>query len=149
MTYQKKFVLLYLVSAAFIIMANYGAHAQEVIPDHKLKTNISSLNNSLESIMQLQPKRFQYNTRQYPHLQLPGGGSYGFISEEFQQVLPHLVRNEVKFYNNGKNSQQTALIPSIELEKLVPVLVGAIQEQQAMIQQLQEELATLKQTLAP
>ena len=149
MTFQKKFVLLYLAAAAFIVLANYGAHAQQVIPDYKLKTNVSSLNNSLEYIMQLQPKRFQYNTRQYQHLKLPSGGSYGFISEEFQEVLPHLVSNEVKFYNTGKNSQQIARIPAIEMEKLVPVLVGAIQEQQAMIQKLQEELAALKQNMAP
>jgi hypothetical protein len=149
MTFQKRFVLFYLVASSFIIMANYAAHAQEVIPDYKLKNNVSSLNNSLEYVMQLQPKRFQYNTRQYPHLKLPAGGSYGFISEEFKQVFPHLVSNEVKIYHSGKNSQQTALIPAVDMEKLVPVLVGAIQEQQAMIQKLQEELAALKQSMAP
>jgi len=149
MTFQKKYVLVYLVVAAFIIIANYGAHAQQVIPDYKLKTNISALNNSLEYIVQLQPKRFEYNTQQFRHLQLPAGGAYGFISEEFKQVMPNLVKNEVKFYNTGKNSQAAAVIPMVEMEKLVPLLVGAIQEQQAMIQQLQEELASLKQNMAP
>lgn len=149
MSFQKKFVLFYLVAAAFVIIANYGAHAQEFIPDHKLKTNVSALNNSLAYVVQLQPKRFQYNTQQYQHLKLPNGGTYGFMAEEFRQVLPHLVKNQVKLYNAGKNSQATAVIPAIEMENLVPLLVGAIQEQQAMIKQLQEELAALKQQITP
>lgn len=149
MSFQKKYLTFYLVIGAFIILANYAAHAQEVVSDYKLKTNVSSINNSLEYISQLQPKRFEYNNHRYQHLKLPKGGSYGFISEEFRQVLPHLVKHEVKSYTTGKYTQREALIPTIEMEKLVPLLVGAIQEQQSMIQKLQEELAALKEQLQP
>jgi hypothetical protein len=35
------------------------------------------------------------------------------------------------------------------MEKLIPVLVGAIQEQQAMILKLQEEISSLKEQMQP
>jgi hypothetical protein len=149
MNYQKKVVACYFVVAAIIVLANYRAHAQEVLSDYKIKTNISSINNSLEYISQLQPKRFEYNTNYYQHLKLPAGKYYGFMTDDFRKVMPHLVRHEVRMYPTGKNSSRTALLPTIEMEKLIPVLVGAIQEQQAMILKLQEEISSLKEQMQP
>ena len=149
MSFQKKYLTLYLIFGAFVILCNYAAHAQHVIPDHKIKTNVSTLNNSLEYISQLEPKRFEYNTHLYKHLKLPTGKFYGFLSEDFQRVMPHLVSHEVKLFSTGKNSQQTAYIPTVDMEKLIPVLVGAIKEQQNMIQQLQAEIMALKEQMQP
>jgi hypothetical protein len=66
MTIQKKVVLCYFSVAFLFILAHFGATAQTVIPDEKIKTNVSSLNNSLETLLQLQPKRFEYNTYALP-----------------------------------------------------------------------------------
>jgi hypothetical protein len=70
-----------------------------------------------------------------------------FLTEEFKKVLPHLVWHRSKSYTTGKNSSRAALLPEIDLERLVPVLVAAIQEQQQLINQLQEEMAEMKKQM--
>ena len=144
MSFQMRFVAYYFVAALALILVHHSTSAQQVLPDTKIKTNISSLYNSIDQIKQLQPKRFEYNTVAFSNLNLPSGKYYGFLAEEFGQVFPHMIRRESRSYLVGKNSYQTAIIKSVELEKLVPVLVSAIQEQQAMIEELRQELDALK-----
>jgi len=148
MSFQVKFIALYF-SLAFCFILTHSVLAQQTLPDAKIKTNVSSLTNALEYITALQPKRFEYNTHAFQQLKLPQGGSYGFMAEEFKQIFPFMVSTQPKLFATGKNAQGTVLIQHIEMEKLVPVLVGAIQEQQVLIQQLQQELAGLKEKLQP
>ncbi|WP_026462241.1 tail fiber domain-containing protein [Adhaeribacter aquaticus] len=88
MSFQKKYVLIYFCVAAFFILRHQHSFAQNVISDDKLKVNVSTIHNSLEFINKLEPKRFDYKTRDYHNLQLPHGGHYGFITEEFKKVMP-------------------------------------------------------------
>lgn len=148
MSFQMKFTAFYF-AVAFCLVLAHGALGQQVLPDAKIKTNVSSITNALEYITALQPKRFEYNTGAFQHLKLPAGGNYGFMAEDFKQVFPFMVKSQPKYFSTGKNMQGSAMIHHIEMEKLVPVLVGAIQEQQALIQKLQTELANLKEQLAP
>ena len=147
MTLQTKSVLFYFIIAFSCVLFHYGATAQHIIPDVSLKTNVSTLTNSLDYIDALQPKRFEYNTSAFSHLKLPVGKFHGFLVEEFRQVFPYMVTRRPLLFTSGKNSQQAALIHDIDQEKLVPVLVGAIKEQQAQIKQLQQELAELREQM--
>lgn len=147
MTLQTKSVLFYFIIAFSCILFHYGATAQQVIPDATLKTNISTLTNSLDYINALQPKRFEYNTSDFGYLKLPAGKFHGFLAEEFRQVFPYMVTRRPLLFTSGKNSRQTAIIHDIDQEKLVPVLVGAIKEQQVQIKQLQAELAELREQM--
>ena len=147
MSLQTKSVLYYFIIAFSCILFHYGATAQHVIPDASLKTNVSTLTNSLDYIKALQPKRFEYNTTTFSHLKLPHGKFHGFLIEEFQQVFPYMVTRRPLSFTSGKNASQTAVIHDIDQEKLVPVLVAAIQEQQVQIKELQEELAQLREQM--
>ncbi len=147
MTLQTKSVLYYFIIAFSCILFHYSASAQHVIPDANLKTNVSSLTNSLDYINALQPKRFEYNTASFSHLKLPNGKFYGFLTEEFQQVFPAMVTRRPIIFASGKNASQTAIIQDIDQEKLVPILVAAIKEQQAQIKELQDELAQLREQM--
>ncbi|PIQ22344.1 MAG: hypothetical protein COW65_03730 [Cytophagales bacterium CG18_big_fil_WC_8_21_14_2_50_42_9] len=146
MSFQIKFVSFYF-SVVLCLVLTHGSLAQHTLPDAQIKTNVSSITNALEYINALQPKRFEYNTHAFQQLKLPRGGYYGFMAEEFKQVFPFMVSTKPTFFTTGKNTQRTALIQEIDMEKLVPVLVGAIQEQQVLIQQLQEELTSLKEQM--
>ena len=146
MSFQIKFIFYYFFVALCLVLT-HGALAQQTLPDAKIKTNVSSITNALEYITALEPKRFEYNTQDFQELKLPKGGEYGFMAEEFKQFFPFMVTTQSRTFSTGKNSQSTALIQHVELEKLVPVLVGAIQEQQILIQKLQQELAGLKEKL--
>jgi hypothetical protein len=52
------------------------------------------------------------------------GSQFGFIAQEFEKVIPELVRTDKDGYK------------SIDYVKLTPILVVAIQEQQKQIEEL-------------
>jgi len=59
---------------------------------------------------------------------------YGVVAHELQEVIPYAVQG----VKDGEQMQ------SVDYSKLVPVMVKAIQEQQAQIKDLQTEIQTLK-----
>lgn len=111
------------------------------LPDQLIKKNVAPLQNALASVQQLEPKKFEYNTKRYYDLNLPVGQQYGFLSENVQQVLPELVRLESHSYRVGKNTARSATIQTTDLESLIPLLVAAIKEQQEQIDELKKQLS--------
>ena len=84
--------------------------------------------------MALQPRRFDW-------LNGDGTNVAGFISQEVQTVLPDLV-NSAKYSidENGETVNKLFL----KMGDMIPTMVKAIQEQQALITQLQADVAALK-----
>ena len=114
------------------------------LPDSDIKTNVSAIDSPLKSILALEPRKFEYRTTQYNYLKLPVGTQYGFVAEEFGQVFPSLVYRKAYSYMSGKNRYLTANVNTINTEALIPVLVGALKQQQQQIDQLRAELDVLK-----
>jgi len=103
------------------------------ISDQRLKENVRDLDTGLDSIMALQPRRFDWKE---------GKGQdkkdvAGFIAQEFETVFPECV-------GTSKAGGDGIEYKNINHETLIPTLVKAIQEQQALITQLQADVATLK-----
>lgn len=132
-----------LVLAAIGITAFQQVQAQD-LNDNAIKTNVSPIAEPLKVITALQPMSYEYNTRQYSHLKLPSGRHYGFMAEDFQQVLPGLVYKKPYSFMYGKNSYRQATVKTIDMESLVPVLIASIKEQQTQIEQLRAEIEALK-----
>jgi hypothetical protein len=91
--------------------------------DYRLKDEIRIIDNPLEKVMKLNPVSFRYKnskTRQD-----------GFIAHEIQQILPYLVTGE----KDGAEMQE------VDYSKLTPILIAAIKEQQAQIQELKNKLS--------
>ena len=133
-----------LILAAFFSVST-TAFSQKV-SDANLKQNVSSVQNALETIQRLEPKRFEYNVKKYNELKLPAGQHYGFLAEDVQRLLPELVRAKSKSYMVGKNRYQTATVQDTDMVSLIPLLVAAIQEQQKQIDQLKQELRSTSST---
>lgn len=95
----------------------------------RFKHSIKPLSQGLREIMYLRPVSYYYN-KGYgtPTKQL-----YGFIAEDMQPVLPKLVGLD----SHGRPQ-------SADYLGVIPVLVKAVQEQQAQIAELRAELAALK-----
>jgi hypothetical protein len=119
--------------------------------DENLKDEITDVEGSLDQIMELRPKSFRYRTEEYPRLHLPSGYRVGLIAQDVEQVMPDLV-SEVPMPDDpegpddegdlSKNSTQNGKLKSflvMDYEGLIPVLVGAIQEQQRQIAELQNQ----------
>jgi hypothetical protein len=95
--------------------------------DARLKENITDLPSQLASILALRPVEFDY-------IQSEGGGhQIGFIAQEMEQVYPDVV---------GERADGMKTITA--WSKTEARLVKAIQEQQAIIEQLTQRIAALE-----
>lgn len=97
----------------------------------RFKTDIKDLKNGLSTVMLLKPREF---TRKNPTPSQPSGKEIGFIAEEIEKVEPRLVEYEA----DGKTPR------GVNYAESVALLTKAIQEQQAQIQALKEEVKLLK-----
>ena len=106
------------------------------ISDATLKTNVRDLETGLTQVMALRPRRFDW---------INGDASdvAGFIAQEVEQVLPELVDD----YRYSVDEEGNDVVKkSLKMGDILPTLVKAIQEQQAIITQLQADVAVLKGT---
>jgi len=113
------------------------------VSDAKFKNNIAGYSeNILDDIMLLRPVTYSMKTAEYPTLGFGSGTEIGFIAQDVKTVFPSLV-------TKGAHPGATKTDPVIEYEALnyigmIPILVKAIQEQQAEIELLREEIELLK-----
>ena len=104
--------------------------------DRMLKRNEQSITDALSVLLQLQPKGFEYKRQDYPYMNLPEGTQYGLIADETENVLPGLVKEIINPEHRDENGN--VLSPQIRYKGinyvgLIPLLLGAIQEQQSKI----------------
>jgi hypothetical protein len=94
----------------------------------ELKEHIESLPYGLNEILLLQPSKFNYKNK-YKYGE---GYDIGFIAEDVNNVIPEAV---------GTGVESDIFMDSV---KLIPVLVKAIQEQQALIKALEQRIINLE-----
>jgi len=109
---------------------SYGA-----ISDVKLKENIVDATPKLAGLMQV--RVVSYNLKTAPERK-----QLGVIAQELEQVFPSMVDEEIDKDEEGNNLGTTT--KSVKYSVFVPMLIKAIQEQQALITQLQADVAALK-----
>lgn len=85
--------------------------------DARLKTNITGLGYGMSTVMALRPVRYAW--KKTPNQT----NKIGFLAQEVQQVVPEVV-------SVGSDANQTL---GVSYAELVPVLVKALQEQQAQL----------------
>jgi hypothetical protein len=106
---------------------SYGA-----ISDVKFKENIVDATPKLNDVLNLKVRNFNLKTE-------PNNKQIGFIAQEFEEVFPAMIDVSPDTDVTGKTLETTH--KSIKLSVLVPILVKAIQEQQAMIESLRQRLS--------
>ncbi len=98
------------------------------VSDERLKTNINELHTVLPKVMSLKPKTYQFidaeNSRVYT----------GLLAQELEKVFPQFV-----YY--GGDDQVTY---TVDYASMSVIALKAIQEQQAEIEQLKQEIEVLK-----
>jgi hypothetical protein len=111
--------------------------------DPRLKRDIRALGGSLDKVMSVQPSTYLFDDSRVKMPGLPGGRQYGLLSTEVKKLMPELV-SQIPVEGNGKADQPPTMVESVNYMGMIPVLVGAIQEQQAQIAALQAALAAKK-----
>lgn len=118
--------------------------------DIRLKKNIEPFSNGLEIVLQLNPVRFDWREDLCPDSFLneyrepddeygyPGQikRQYGLIAQEAEKIVPDVV---------GEREMYDKTYKLIRYEKLVPILISAVQEQQKQIEELKEQINSIKE----
>ena len=90
--------------------------------DERLKDNITPIENSLEKVGKLKGYEFDWNNKQDIYV----GHDIGVIAQEVEKVAPELVQERDDGYK------------AVKYEKLVPLLINAINELKAEIEELKD-----------
>lgn len=124
-------------SNAFVVYSDGTAelNGAAFTSDLRLKTHISTLNNSVENVMKLRGVTFNWNKSLPQNASASDKLQYGFIAQEVEKVFPTLVNTDSNGYK------------SINYIGIIPVLTEAVKEQQEEIKTLKEENEQLKSTL--
>jgi hypothetical protein len=108
------------------------ATAYNTSSDYRLKEDIQPMTGALTKVAALKPCTYKWK--------VDGSDGEGFIAHELQAVVPDCVTGEKDAVDaDGKPQYQ-----GIDTSFLVATLTAAIQEQQALIVQLQADVAALK-----
>jgi hypothetical protein len=103
--------------------------------DVRYKTDIEPFMGALADIMKMQGVRYTWRQNEFPDLNFPEGGQIGVIAQDLEKILPELVFTGPDGYK------------SVSYEKLTPVLIEAIKEQQSQIESLKERLEQIEAIL--
>ncbi|MBN1502095.1 tail fiber domain-containing protein [Candidatus Woesearchaeota archaeon] len=107
--------------------AQCGGNQQwTVSSDARLKKNVDTVTDALDKVMQLRGVTFEWKNENYE------GRNLGFIAQEVLPVVPEVVSKDTEGYYTIKDSALTAL------------LVEAVKEQQAQIEELKARIAELE-----
>jgi hypothetical protein len=109
---------------------SYGA-----ISDEKLKENITDATPKLDSINQV--RVVNYNL-----ISDPENKQLGVIAQELEQIFPNMVEEFPDKDNNGNDLGTTT--KTVKYSVFVPMLIKAIQEQQAIIEALTARIEALE-----
>jgi hypothetical protein len=113
------------------------------LSDQGIKINVESYSGGLNAVMALQPKTYNFDPEALASAD-PETLNYGFIAQDVQQVLPDLVVEVMAPLVRDEEGELIATEDTylgIRYTDLIPVLVSAIQEQQAQIESLAAQVA--------
>ncbi len=98
-----------------------------ITSDYRLKENVRPIDGALDRLQQLNPVKFSWK-------QAPSIESEGFIAHELQEVVPSAVTGQKDAEKDGQPEYQ-----GVDLSKLVPLLVSAVQELSARVAALENK----------
>jgi len=101
--------------------------------DVRLKDNIRVIESPIEKISKISGVSFNWNNKQSVHE--VGTKDYGVIAQEIEEVLPELVTTRDDGYK------------AVRYEKVVPLLIESIKEQQSKINELENIIIQLTQKI--
>ena len=94
------------------------------VSDIRLKKAVTPLGSTLEKIKNLDGVTFNWNSEQFPEMNFSNERQIGLIAQQVEKEYPELV-------STGENGMK-----SVAYDKMVVVLLEAVKEQQAEIEQL-------------
>jgi hypothetical protein len=126
------------------ISSNGSTTAYNTSSDYRLKENVITISNALETITQLKPVKWTWKDG-FGGTKTEG---QGFIAHELQAIVPECVTGEkdaVETYTDEEGNEQTRpAYQGVDTSFLVATLTAAIQEQQTIINDLKARVTALE-----
>jgi hypothetical protein len=108
-------------------------HLSAVTPsDERLKKEIEPLQNALTKVAHLRGVTYSWRTEGVEGRGFPEGTQIGLIAQEVEAVIPEVIHTTVGGYKG------------IDYQKLVPLLIEAVKEQQVRLEAQHTEIARLR-----
>jgi hypothetical protein len=107
----------------------YLANAPVVTSDARAKSNVTPLDKGLDAVLAMEPKRYDLTLGDTVEK-----GQIGLIAQELEEILPEVV----------EHPEDPDALLGVQYSAMVPVLVKAIQEQQAFIKEQSERIERLE-----
>jgi hypothetical protein len=107
------------------IVVTATATAYNTSSDYRLKQSVKPLAGGLARVNSLKPSTYKWN--------LDGSAGEGFIAHELAEVVPFAVSGQ----KDAVNEDGSIKIQGVDLSKIVPILVAAIQELTTRVQTLE------------
>jgi hypothetical protein len=115
------------------------AYKWSTYSDERIKTGGEPIDYGIKEVMMLKPRRYDHHTTRFTEegLELLSDkeNTIGLFAQEVYKVIPEVV---------SKPENESVQLWSIEYQKLVPVLIKAIQEQQQIIEEQGKKIRELK-----
>ncbi len=110
----------------------YSINPVDVSSDQRLKADINDLNYGLAEILALRPVSYHWKSDDKQALHL------GLIAQEAETIIPEIV----------SQTADDKAMRSMRYTELVPVLIKATQQQQALIEEQSQQIQQLQQMVA-
>ncbi len=125
--------------------------------DERLKDKITEIPNAIDKIKELKGVSFEWQANEakdFPHED--GKKDIGVIAQDVQKVLPEAVigapfdlekdmeENDDGSFTEKVTSKSGKDYLTVQMEKLIPVLIQGIKEQQTIIEDLKTRIETLE-----
>jgi hypothetical protein len=124
------FIDFYLSSSLVGAIVTNGSNVlYQSYSDYRLKENAVEMTGALDRVNNLKPKRFNFISQ-------PDTEVDGFFAHELQEIVPQAVTGE----KDEVNDDGTAKYQGVDNSQIVPLLVGAIQELKAEIENLKSQI---------
>jgi hypothetical protein len=108
--------------------------------DRRLKENIVPIDKALDKVMKISGVHFDWREKTKEYGFEPGQmHDVGVIAQEIQAVLPEVVTLAPFDYITGGISKSGENFLTVKYDKIVPLLIEAIKEQQSQIENLKEK----------
>lgn len=129
----------HLGSDAFTWIDVWATDATINTSDARLKENVQNLNYGLKEIMKLRPVSYTWINLE------DGEKRIGLIAQEVQKIIPEMVKDHrtVKDEVTGAITKEPTSKLGIQYDLLIPVMTKAIQEQEAVIEAKDQQIADL------
>jgi hypothetical protein len=113
------------------IQTTSGGTSYNTTSDYRLKENITPMTGALAKVAQLNPVNYNWKV---------GGSGQGFIAHELQEIVPDAVTGE----KDAVDENDEPKYQMVDTSFLVATLTAAIQEQQAIIEDLKTRIEILE-----